>query len=227
VTPYREKAERPEAPPSSRKPVGGLRCTRCDVPVSPEDGRCPQCLRRSTVAGPGVRGSNAEEIDALRVWPVTDRCPVCGERAVGASRVFLRIAKTASDFGTRTASLRIALRTCDPCHARVVRLDRLRPAAAGALILGLFATFGFFLPTLAGVGSGALGVALVVGALVAVGRENRRLRARLDDAGITDVVSDLVPQPGGLFTFGNRHLTAEKPDGAGAVDLSELVRAPR
>lgn len=224
--PYRAKAEAPLSPPPTKD---GLQCVRCHVPVSPDDGRCPQCLRRSTVAGPGMKitSPDATDVPPARVWPATTTCPLCAEREVDASHVFLRLSKIASDVGSRSASMVIRLRTCSPCRAQVESLDRWRVGGAASVIVGLVATFGFFTQTVIGGGCGVLGVALFVSALTIVSTKNRRLRENLDDAGITDALADRIPDLPGLFHIDSRHLSAETKDPTRAVDLGELMPSRR
>ena len=223
MTPYREPGERPVVLPSEpAAPVAGeLRCARCDVAVSAEERRCPKCLRRSSLVGPGAP---ARRSGALSVWPETTTCPLCANERVGARDVFLRVQKLATDVGSRSVTLLVRLRACDACHARARRLDQLRPLAGVGFVLGMLMACGFIAATLAGALVGALGVVMCVIALGGTVRANGRFRAGLDRAGITDALGDLVPEPRGLFHIDARHVTAKPPEDGKAAELADLLR---
>jgi RNA polymerase subunit RPABC4/transcription elongation factor Spt4 len=214
-------------------------CSRCRFRVVPTDDlRCPQCLRRSTLVEAGrplpeepvavaapfveiVGPPPRPVLPAPVVWPDNDACPICGDRDVDASSVFLRVSRVASGFGSTTAGIIARIRTCTACRARIVRLEWSRWGALLALLLGLPL---ILLSLTGGPGTllGILGVVLVVGPLAGVAHWNRALRALLDASGVTEEVADRVPWPSGLFTHEHWVLHARLPRGREAIDLTAL-----
>jgi RNA polymerase subunit RPABC4/transcription elongation factor Spt4 len=214
-------------------------CNRCRVSVTPtEDHRCPQCLRRSTLVArgwpaagePTAAPAPADEIfvpppepapPGSVLWPENDTCPLCGDREVDESTVFLRVSRVASGFGSAIAGIMARIHVCAPCRDQVVRLERARWGALAALFLGtplaLLAFTGGVRVLL-----GILGVWLAIGPLVSVARRNRALRSLLDASGVTAQVAERVPWPSGLFTHEHWVLHARLPRGREAIDLTAL-----
>jgi hypothetical protein len=238
---YRIPAEKEKDPAPVAPPAATAFCNRCRVAVAPtEDHRCPQCLRRSTLLARGwpvseepiaatlpvveMPGPPAHPVTpALAVWPDNDTCPICGDRDVDASVVFLRVSRIASGFGSASAGIIARISTCSPCRARVVRLERLRWGGLAALALGMSLLLAPFTGGTRGLLLGLLGAALVVGPLVGLTRRNRALRALLDASGVTPQLAARVPWPSGLIEQEHWVLHARLPGGRTAVDLADAL----
>jgi hypothetical protein len=236
---YRTAAPRAKPPELETS----LRCTRCDIPVPPsKDPQCPQCLRRTAIVDSKALTPAEKKIDILDaptgtvvagaqlrrdIWPYTRLCPICGERDVDDSRVFLRIGKTASTVASVTRSLFVSVSSCTDCRARVVRLELIRLASGLAAVTGFALLLAFFAGGIAGIALGTCGLALFIGALAFYRSKSESLRALLDSAGITSHVAELVPTPRGLFEQENATLYAHLPKGHTAIDLLDALRLPR
>jgi hypothetical protein len=241
---YRTQAEREK---DAEPEAGGLRCTRCDVPVPrSEDPRCPQCLRRSTVVDP--KGLTAFEKTAIDVgagvapvatgsparapilpvvWPYNQTCPICGEREVGDATIFLRISNVSGGFrtvGTVTAGLFVRLRCCAECRVRVARLAPVRYAMLALFFLGMLLALVSFTREVRSVFLGIVGAAMASGALATVRRRDRAALALLDASGLLAEMAALVPAPSGSFDHQQRVLHARLPAGQSAVELLDVLR---
>lgn len=240
TTPYRSPEE---LPPEAPQPESPLRCSACDVPVADEEGwRCPKCLRKTTVVDTRIapatkaladdpergelralaRGSGVTLANAA-IWPMNDTCPVCAKDPIGKEVVFFRVAKTASGFGSASASVFFRVKVCDGCRGVLRTHEVLRYVAVLALFAGMFATFGFFAGTLSGVALGIVGAGLVAGGLGGFVARNRRLRKHLDDAQVTTVLAASIPAPRGIFEWENASFHAELPGGREAIDMETAI----
>lgn len=239
--PYREVSEKP---PEVKEPTSDLVCSECNVPVAPattedESPRCPKCLRKTTVVHTrGVRratigvdrdeggntnaNANAEH-PAKAVWPASITCPVCARAEISEARVFLRVSKTASDFGSRSETLFFSVRTCDACLTAVRRHDTSRYVTAVALVLGLVMLFGVFTRDNVGLAIAVVGAVLGMGGFGSFVVRNRRLRQHIDAAGWTEALAAQLPSPSGLFEWGNASLHGSPPTQHPVRDLAEAL----
>lgn len=201
-----------------------LSCTNCGA--ASEDAtleRCPKCLRRSSlVAREEGRGGSRV------AWPTGPACPLCLERDAGRATFYVGIRKSRIGMlpgDVEHAFLRVRYRSCDACHAAIVRLGRLRRIAVVSLVTCLVGC-ALAVTYLAGVAMVAVLVVCLTSVAVAFGAvyvENGRLRRPIEDTTVFRHARERATDPGGLVTQEGWQLWAEIPGDRGVVDASELA----
>jgi hypothetical protein len=200
--PYRTSSD---APPAREAP--GLVCSACDVPVDEaEIPRCPKCLRKSTVVAREARLATKGEHGAA--WPGGVTCALCMERPIGDEVVYLRVAKTASTVRSATATVFVRIPVCGECRDRVVHHERARIPTAVQFLVGLTFSLGVLVAEPLARVAGVLGASIAAYSLGRFVRENRKLRARLDESGLTAALLARLDGPSGIFMWSNAALHA-------------------
>jgi hypothetical protein len=200
--PYRTSSD---APPAREAP--GLVCSACDVPVDEaEIPRCPKCLRKSTVVAREARLATKGEHGAA--WPGGVTCALCMERPIGDEVVYLRVAKTASTVRSATATVFVRIPVCGECRDRVVHHERARIPTAVQFLVGLTFSLGVLVAEPLARAAGVLGASIAAYSLGRFVRENRKLRARLDESGLTAALLARLDGPSGIFMWSNAALHA-------------------
>lgn len=199
--PYRAPSDVPREPETT-----GLVCSACDVPVDEgETPRCPKCLRKSTVVARGhhtaAKGKNA-------AWPAGETCALCTERPIGDESVYLRVAKTASTFRSTSTTVFVKIPVCGECRDRVVHHERARIPTAVQFVVGLTFSMGVLVSEPLAQIAGVLGASIAAYSLGRFVRENRKLRARLDESGLTAALLARLDGPSGIFMWSNAALHA-------------------
>lgn len=200
--PYRAASD---VPPE--REASGLVCSACDVPVEEgETPRCPKCLRKSTVVAREARLATKDATGTT--WPGGATCALCMERPIGDESVYLRVAKTASTVRSTTATVFVRIPVCGECRDRVVHHERARIPTALQFVVGLTFSLGVLVDEPLARVAGALGAVIAAYSLGRFVRENRRLRARLDESGLTAALLARLDGPSGVFMWSNAALHA-------------------
>jgi len=212
-----------------------LACENCGHAFESEaerDGRCPKCLRKTSVAAAGGTGHRA---DAPAPWPTGTGCPLCAVREVSDAVVHVGIGGAADTGPEPVAAPRrtlTRLRTCTPCRARVVTLSRLRALALPLTIGGLVAwpiclKLDGQLARASFTGYGAMVIATVFTLVVAgvplvlVDRAYRSLRRDLEASWL---FGRMLERAGAASRRADVTIVADAPTGADVVDAATLVR---
>jgi hypothetical protein len=216
-----------------------LRCTNCEASFEGErDGRCPQCLRRTSVVQ--TMDSTAPPRDGTPApWPDGTRCPLCIARDVTASNFHFEIEKTSREGeGTAPRWLTVRARCCDECQRRVHRLGRMRLAALPIVTLGTLAwplsivspwamrLLG--LDRLGAIMMSTLLCAVVVGVpLIFVDQANRALRKNLEASWLFRQIRSRVQKavPEGHVPSEHWRLLSAPSASTVVVDATELLRS--
>lgn len=210
-------------------------CSTCGIGIDASDPepRCPRCLRKNTVVSREAAAAAQADRALAELWPMGDRCPLCGEREVGEDVFYLRASKGATSVdGTRGRWVSASARCCSPCHSEVRKLDTWRRLGMAIMMLGVASPFiyawltGQMDRTLSS--TSALLVALVWVASIALPtmlfrRQHNHVRGLLDQVWIVDVLRDQLEMPRGVPIYDLVNVHARLPDADEAVDLGRLA----
>jgi hypothetical protein len=103
----------------------------------------------------------------------------------------------------------VKIRVCGECRDRVVHHERARIPTAVQFVVGLTFSLGVLdEPSRSREVAGVLGASIAAYSLGRFVRENRKLRARLDESGLTAALLARLDGPSGIFMWSNAALHA-------------------